>query len=142
MPRSVPTRPFVRRKASHSHPRVLAHLQDNDFYPLTISIQSRTGERTPTGGWSSPGVWQDVLVGIPARRGLINSGERRSTWGRVDQYIYDVALNGYYPEVKADMRAVTSDGIEIDIRGVMHDSDTRMTTFSGRTVNPGSEGFL
>lgn len=142
MPEATQTTPFVRRKASHVHPRLMRELEDNQFFPMTVTIQRRIGERTPTGGWTSPGTWEDVYVDIPARRGIPVASERRSTWGRVDQYQYDIALNGYYPAIQADMRAVTSDGVEVDIRGVMADSDDNMTTLTGRTVNPGSEGFL
>ena len=142
MPEGVQPAVFVRRKASHAHPRLMRALMSNDFFPMTVTIQRRTGERTPTGGWTSPGAWTNVYDSIPARRGIPVSSERRSTWGRVDQYQYDIALNGYYPDIQADMRAVTSDGVEVDIRGVLADSDDNMTTLTGRTVNPGSEGFL
>jgi hypothetical protein len=142
MPESVAETTFTRRKASHAHPRLLRALEANGFYPMTVTFQERTGTRLPSGGWSSPGDWTDVLglVDIPARRGLLSSSERRSTWGRSDQDVYTLALNGYYPDVHGDMRAVTSDGIEIDIRGAMHDSAATMTTVVGRTVTPGSEG--
>lgn len=142
MPESVPFTPFSRKKASHAHPKLINHLQDDDFFPLTVTIQRRTGDRTPTGGFSSPGTWTDILKDIPCRRGIPAASERRSTWGRIEQEGYSIALNGYYPEIHADMRAVTSDGIDVDIRGVMHDSDEQMTVLDGRTVNPGSEGFL
>jgi hypothetical protein len=142
MPESVPTTEFTRKKASHAHPRLLESLEDNAFYPMTVTIQTRIGTRTATGGWSSPGTWDDVLVDIPCRRGIPTASERRSTWGRVEQDVYAIALNGYYPQIHAEMRAVTSDGIYVDIRGVTHDSDDQMTVLDGRTVDPGSEGFL
>ena len=142
MPESVPLTPFVRKKASHAHPKLLSELQGNAFFPMTVTIQTRTGTRTATGGFSSPGTWEDVLKDIPCRRGLPSGAERRSTWGRVEQDNYNIALNGFYPEVTADMRAVTSDGFYIDIRAAQHDSDDQMTVLQGRTVNPGSEGFL
>jgi len=153
MPSSVPTRPFERRKASHAHPRIVEHLDANGFFNITVTFQTRDNtapNRTPSGGYVSPSTWTNVpgLVDIPARRSVPESSERQANertvdWGRIDTDALVIALNGFYPQAKAGMRIVTSDGLyaHIDLRGVVHDSERRETTVTGRVTTPGGEGF-
>jgi hypothetical protein len=87
------------------------------------------------------------LQDIPCRRGVPESSERQANerttdWGRIDINSFVIVLNGYYPQVMANMRAVLSDGIKVDIRGVLSDSDMEITTVTGRTIDPGTEGYL
>lgn len=147
MPESVPTISFDRRKASHVHPKLIQSLRDNKFFELLITFQTRQNDRTPTGDFNRPAQWDDVedLVDIPCRRGVPESSQRQGNerlfeWGRLQQDEYVIVLNGYYPAVQAEMRAVTSDGMFIDIRGVLHDSASKLTTVTGRTFTPGLEG--
>jgi hypothetical protein len=152
MPSSAGPIPFVRRKASHVHPSLLPNLTANVFFPMTITIQKLTEagnvNRTPTGGFVEPGIWEDMpnLVDIPSRRSVPQSAERQANefsrdWGREDRNNYVVALNGYFPEIDASMRGVMSDGLIMDIRAAVVDSEFKMTTLTGRTVNPGTEGY-
>jgi hypothetical protein len=121
----------------------------NAFYPITATIQKQhDGDRTPSGGFNSPGTWVTIpsLIEIPARRSVPQSAERQANefqtdWGREDRNTFVVALQGYYPDIDASMRAVLSDGLVFDIRSAVADSAYQMTTIDGRTVNPGTEGY-
>lgn len=147
MPKSqVTPLPFTRVTAAHVHPQLIHSLLVTGLFPITVTIQARSDDRTPAGGFNSPADWVTILAGIPARRGVPPLAERRpeerpESWGRIDELMFMIVLAGYYPQISSDMRAVTSDGNTVDIRGVYSDSATQITTLTARITTPGSEGY-
>jgi len=138
------------RRGSLVHPRLIKNLESRGFFPMKVTLQRRNdgSSRTPSGGFTSPAAWTDVvgLVNVPCRRGVPESAQRQGREMSTADIIaatdtYVVILNGHYPNVRPDMRALMSDGQAIDISGVVSDSAGVMTTFTGRVITPGSEGF-
>jgi len=153
MPESTPTRAFKRTTPALVHPRLVGNLDRLGWFPMTVTIQERldTNNRTAAGGWKTPAVWTDVsgLANVPCRRGVPEAVIRRAQkneqsieFGRIDVDQYILALNGFYPGIRTDMRAVVSDGLILDVRSSLTDSGDKLTTIVGTITLPGSEGRI
>lgn len=113
---------------------MLERVQPN-FYPSLCTIQVATETDSSTGEPISS--WADVpeLVDIPCRIAAQQTREQRNSDQVYSLATHHVALNGYYPEIESEDRAVV-DGVIYTIEGpAQHDGNQQMTRIFVRKID-------
>ena len=115
------------------HPSMLVAMPGG-VYPSLCTIQ--IGGGTPDAyGHVEPVTWSDLAgyADIPCRIAPRSASEHRRAEQVYAEATHTVGLQGYYPAIRAAMRAV-ADGIVYDIEGVEHDGNRATTRLYARLL--------
>jgi hypothetical protein len=128
------------------HPRLLARLGGTGLFPQIATIQTFDESAQSATGAIQRGHWTDVfgLENLPARKGPMSGskarvGEMRKEYGVIEHELYEVALQGYFPQITTSMRCSLTDGHIYDIMDIDYDSTSTWTILYVALVKPTAE---
>lgn len=119
-------------------PRMVAGL--SQFFPKTVTIQSRVDTRTPAGGVTVAWATRNGLDAIPCRKGVpqVAAGgteKRTAPIAVVEENDAFIVLSGYFPQITSKDSALL-DLVRWDIVNINTDSAAALTYLKIRALNP------